>query len=87
MPRGKDADKNAANQAAEEPVKSSEERSGERKFPYEVLKANCMKLFHVTSSTFAGATAGKESGTYSISEMESILDLWLKKKIKKEARK
>lgn len=87
MPRGKDADKDAANQAAEEPVKSSEEKNEERKFPYEVLKANCMKLFHVTSSTFAGATAGKESGTYSISEMGSILDSWMKKKVKKEARK
>lgn len=87
MPRGKDADKNAVNQAAEEPVKSSEKRNEERKFPYEVLKANCMKLFHVTSSTFAGATTGKESGTYSIPEMKSILDSWLKKKVKKEVRK
>lgn len=85
MPKGKDADRNAANQAAEEPVKSSGE--GERKFPYEVLKANCMKLFHVTSSTFIGATAGKEKGTYSVPEMKSMVDSWLKKSIKKEVRK
>lgn len=80
MSKGKNADNNTANQAAEEPVKSS----GERKFPYEVLKMNCMKLFHVTSSTFIGATAGKENEMYSISDMKKIVDSWLKKSVKKE---
>jgi len=87
MSKGKNADETAVNKAAEEPVKSSGERIEERKFPYGVLKENCMKLFHVTSSTFAGATAGKESGAYSISEMKSILDSWLNKKVKKEVMK
>ena len=46
-----------------------------------------MKLFHVTSSTFIGATAGKEKGKYSVPEMKAMVDSWLKKSIKKEARK
>lgn len=79
MPKVKNADENAANQEAEEPVKTSDKR----KFPYEVLKANCVKLFHVTSSTFIGATVGKESGAYTIAEMQSIVDSWLKKEVKK----
>lgn len=65
-------------QDAEEPVKTLKER----KFPYEVLKANCMKLFHVTSSTFVGATIGKESKSFTISEMQSIIETWLKKEVK-----
>ena len=66
-------------QAAEEPAKTSDER----KFTYEVLKENCMGLFHVTSSTFIGATIGKEGGSYSIAEMQRLIDEWLKKEVKK----
>lgn len=54
----------------------------EKKFPYAVLVANCVKLFGVTSSTFAGATIGKEDGYYTVSEMKGILDSWMKKPIK-----
>ena len=79
MPKGKNADENVANQAAEEPVKSFEER----KFPYEVLKMNCIKLFRITSSTFIGATIGKENGSYSIAEMQHFIHEWLKKEVKK----
>ena len=79
MPKGKIADETAAKQAAEVPVKDSDQR----KFPYEVLKGKCMKLFRVTSSTFIGATIGKENGSYSIAEMQSLIDEWLKKEVKK----
>ncbi len=79
MPKGKIADETAVNRAAEKPEKVS----AQRKFPYEVLKENCMKLFHVTSSTFIGATAGKENGSYSIAEMGLLIDGWLKKEVKK----
>lgn len=79
MPKGKIADETAANQAAEE----SEKVSDQRKFPYEVLKESCMKLFRVTSSTFIGATVGMENGSYSIAEMQIIIDEWLKKEVKK----
>lgn len=79
MPKNGSTATNVAAQASEEPAKSSEER----KFPYEVLKANCMRLFHVTSSTFIGATIGKEDGEYTVDEMKSIVDSWLKKEVKK----
>ncbi len=78
MPKGKNADEKAANQVTEEPVKSSDER----KYPYEVLKENCVKLFHVTSSTFIGATVGKEGGSYAITEMQSLIGSWLKKEVR-----
>lgn len=79
MPKGKSADETVANQVVEKPEKVS----AQKKFPYEVLKENCMKLFCVTSSTFIGATVGKENGLYSIAEMQSIIDEWLKKEVKK----
>ena len=68
-----------ADRAAEERAITSDER----KFPYEVLKENCMKLFRVTSSTFIGATIGKENKSYSIAEMQHLIDEWLKKEVKK----
>jgi len=75
----RNTEENVADGAAQEPAKTSDER----KFPYEVLKENCMRLFHVTSSTFIGATIGKENGLYSISEMQRLIDEWLKKEVKK----
>lgn len=79
MAKTRNTEENVADRAAEEPVKTSDER----KFPYEVLKENCMKLFRVTSSTFIGATIGKENGSYSISEMQRLIDEWLQKEVKK----
>ena len=79
MAKTRNTEENVADGAAQEPAKTSDER----KFPYEVLKENCMRLFHVTSSTFIGATIGKENGLYSISEMQRLIDEWLKKEVKK----
>lgn len=79
MAKTRNTEENVADRAAEEPAKTSDER----KFSYEVLKENCMRLFHVTSSTFIGATIGKENGSYSISEMQRLIDEWLKKEVKK----
>lgn len=79
MAKTRNTEENVADRAAEEPAKTSDKR----KFPYEVLKENCMRLFHVTSSTFIGATIGKENGSYSISEMQHLIDEWLKKEVKK----
>ena len=79
MSNGKIAGEAAVNQAVEEPEKVSDQR----KFPYEVLKESCLKLFRVTSSTFIGATVGKENGSYSISEMQRLIDEWLQKEVKK----
>ena len=76
MAKTRNTEENVADRAAEEPERTAgaDETSDERKFPYEVLKENCMRLFHVTSSTFIGATIGKENGSYSISEMQRLID-------------
>lgn len=47
----------------------------EKKFPIEKLAANCRKLFGVSSSTFAGATAGM-TGKYSVAEMKAHIEKW-----------
>ncbi len=63
------------------PAAAPAKAPGEPKFPYKVLKANCVMLFGVTSSTFIGATIGKESGNYTVAEMKQIIDGWLNKPI------
>nr|DAU59653.1 MAG TPA: hypothetical protein [Caudoviricetes sp.] len=75
-----------ADKAEEKLADTSVENSEERKFPYNVLKSQSLKLFGVTSSTFIGATCGceLENGEYSISEMKSIINKWLNRPIKKE---
>lgn len=52
-----------------------------QKFPISKLAAGCMALFGVSSSTFAGATAGM-TGDYSVAEMKDHIDKWLKKEVK-----
>lgn len=55
----------------------------ESKYPTEVLKANSVKLFGITSSTFAGAFANAGiNNTYSIVEAKKIIGEWLKKEAK-----
>ena len=44
MAKTRNTEENVADRAAEEPAITSDERT----FPYEVLKENCMGLFHVT---------------------------------------
>lgn len=55
------------------------------KFQVNVLKANCMKLFGVTSSTFCAAFHGK-SGEYTIDEAKKHLDKWGKQDIAKKVK-
>lgn len=54
----------------------------QRKFPVERLAQGCRALFGVSSSTFAGATAGL-SGEYTVAEMKDIINDWLKKPVGK----
>ena len=49
--RQSDADKKVMEQPTAEKVME------EKKFSLDEIRKSCMKLFHVTSSTFAGATA------------------------------
>ena len=44
----------------------------------ELLAKACRTLFHVSASTFAGATAGM-TGEYTVEEMRKHIDEWLGK--------
>ena len=57
-----------------------------QKFPIEKLAAGCKTLFSVSSSTFAGATAGM-TGSYTIAEVKDHIEKWLKKPVQKEGKK
>lgn len=48
------------------------------RFEIEKLGANCVELFNVSGSTFAGATYGLK-GRYSVEEMKQIIEDWKKK--------
>lgn len=54
----------------------------ETKFPISVLRKNCVTLFKVTTSTFDGATYGK-NGEYTVGEMKNLIDSWGKEEVKK----
>jgi len=73
--RQSDADKKAMEQPAAEKV------TEEQKFSLEELRNSCMKLFHGTSSTFAGATADLPDGEYSIPEVHEHIKAWLEKEV------
>lgn len=49
-----------------------------QKFPIERLAKACRTLFHVSASTFAGATAGM-TGEYTVNEMQQHINDWLGK--------
>lgn len=53
----------------------------ENKHSIEKLRANCYKLFGVTSSTFDGATHGLND-EYSVEEIKKIIERWNKKEAK-----
>ncbi len=53
-----------------------------QKFPIERLAKACRTLFHVSASTFAGATAGRPprgGRGYTVEEMRKHIDEWLGK--------
>lgn len=54
----------------------------ESKFKLFKLRENCVQLFGVSDSTFAGASCGLEKDEYTISEMKNIINTWLKKEAK-----
>jgi len=69
-----------------EKTEKTEAVKAPQKFPVEKLAAGCKTLFGVSSSTFAGATAGM-SGTYTVAEMKEHIERWLKKPVQKEVKK
>ena len=57
---------------------SAAQTAQKQKFPVERLAKACRTLFHVSASTFAGATAGM-TGEYTVEEMRKHIDEWLGK--------
>lgn len=69
---------------AVEGAKGEKEKQPEKKFPVGTLRANCVKLFGCTSSTFDGAFFRKDcSVEYTIAEAKSAIEEWLGKGIGK----
>ena len=50
----------------------------EPKFTVENMRAHCLELFGVSSTTYAGATCGME-GEYTVREMKDHIAAWSKK--------
>lgn len=71
------ATKKAAETAGEATVKTG----AAPKYAIEKLRANCRKLFGVSTSTFAGATYGM-TGKYTVEEMKAHIEAWKRKGVK-----
>lgn len=69
----------------QEKVEAAEAVQTDPKFSIEKLRANCMTLFDVTTSTYDGATHGLD-GEYTVAEMKKTIEKWENTKIKKEAK-
>jgi hypothetical protein len=59
-----------------------QESTEDKKFLLGELGKNCVKLFGVTSSTFAGATADLTEAEYSAQEVKQHIEAWKKKEVK-----
>ena len=57
----------------------TKEIAKETKYAKEELRKACVKLFGVTSSTFAGATTELPDGDYTVSEVKEHIKTWLEK--------
>lgn len=68
----------AGKNGSAETAKATVKTPAAKKYTVEKLRANCLKLFGVTSSTFAGATFGM-TGTYTVEEMKAHIEAWKKK--------
>ena len=53
-----------------------------REFSLDSLAQHCGELFGVTSSTFAGATAGLPARKYTVDEVRNAIIAWKKKEAK-----
>ena len=73
---------------SEKAVTATAKGKAEAKFPLETLRNDCMKLFKVSSSTFAGATVGLSGDKeYTLPEVKTHIDAWLKKGVKSNGKR
>lgn len=62
-----------------EPVIKDVSENTEQRFQLNVLQRDCLKLYGVTSSTFAGAVFNIPEGEYTVEEIGSRIKAWLGK--------
>ncbi len=67
--------------SAAEKTSGSATSKREQCFPVLTLRANCVKLFGCTTSTFDGAFFGCADKEYSIEEAKGIIEKWLGKEM------
>lgn len=59
------------------------QQAEKQKYNLEKLRDNCIELFGITTTTFAGATAAlPEKGMYTVAEIEGAINKWLNKEAK-----
>ena len=68
-------------QAVAETVKETKQEAvqQETKYRMDKLRAKCMQLFHITTSTFDGAMYGCEKTEMTVKEAQSRINKWLGK--------
>lgn len=62
------------------PVAAENTAKTEQKFQVEKLRANSMRLFSVTTSTFDGAMYGHKETEMTIAEARAVINKWLGRK-------
>lgn len=67
---------------SEKAVAATVTKKAETKFPLATLKQDCVKVYGISSSTFAGATMDLPDGEYTIEEVRTVINKWLKKEVK-----
>lgn len=65
---------------SEKTVDAERAETGKKKFKVEKLRANSMKLFKVTASTFDGAMYGHNETEMTIEEARAVINKWLGRK-------
>lgn len=61
--------------------KTATAKEPEKYYAIEKLRANCRRLFGVSTSTFAGATYGMD-GYYTVKQIKSRIEAWGKKGVR-----
>lgn len=67
-----------AKEPEKRPIEPAPAKSAEPKFALEKLRANCFQLFGVSEPVFIGATTRLADGEYSVSEIKTVIEKWLK---------
>ena len=63
--------------------KQAVQQAEKQEYTLEKLRDNCIELFGITTTTFAGATAAlPEKGMYTVAEIKGAINKWFNKEAK-----